>query len=197
MLVYLDWTGDDGKLGRLDTGAHVEDHVLMADVGQGPDIRQPGLDLFVIPGGAAVDDDLSMPPALVDGGLGTSLDHLSKLQLTVFDPELSQEDVDHFVGVGPGQGAEAVGEHGAVVAGDDGDGAGAVPSAAGLLVLAVHRLGEVVSLVPVQFPPPIRLLSTLLILMTLLRTLFTDLLILICDSPRVESKMSLRSFTRP
>ena len=59
----------------------------MADVGQGPDIRQPGLDLFVIPWGAAVDDDLSMPPALVDRGLGPSLDHLSKLQLTVFDPE--------------------------------------------------------------------------------------------------------------
>ena len=100
------------------------------------------------------------------------------------------------MGVGPGQGAEAVGEHGAVVAGDDGDGAGAVPSAAGLLVLAVHRLGEVVSLVPELLPPPIRLLSTLL--SPLFSTLSTDLLlILICDSPRVESKMSLRSFTRP
>ena len=98
------------------------------------------------------------------------------------------------MGVGPGQGAEAVGEHRAVVAGDDGDGAGAVP-AAGLLILAVHCMGEVVNLVPEQFPPPIRLLNTLLI--TLLSTLGTDLLILICDSPRVESNKSLRSFTRP
>ena len=87
MLVYLDWTGDDGKLGRLNAGPHVEDHVLMADVGQGSDICQPELDLLIIPGDAAVDDNLSMPPALVDGGLGPSLDHLPKLKLTVFDPE--------------------------------------------------------------------------------------------------------------
>ena len=94
--------------------------------------------------------------------------------------------------VRPGQGAEAVGEHGAVVAGDDGDGAGAVP-ADGLLVLAVHRMGEVVSLVPEQFPPPICLLGTLL--STLLSTLGTDLLVLICVSPCVKSNKSLRGFT--
>ena len=99
LFVYLDWTGNDGKLGGLHAGAHVEDHVLVSDVGEGPDIRQPGLDLLVIPGGAAVDDNLSVPPALVDGGLGPRLDCLAKLQLAVLDPELAQQDIDHLVGV--------------------------------------------------------------------------------------------------
>ena len=63
----------------------------MSDVGEGPDIRQPGLDLLIIPGGAAVDDDLSMPPALVDGGLRPRLDCLAKLELTVLYPELMGE----------------------------------------------------------------------------------------------------------
>ena len=32
--VYLDGTGDDGKLGRLHAGPHVEDHVLVPDAGE-------------------------------------------------------------------------------------------------------------------------------------------------------------------
>ena len=58
-----------------------------------------------------MDDDLSMPPALVDGGLGPSLDHLTKLKLTVLNPEFSQKDIDHLVGVGPGQGELEGGRH--------------------------------------------------------------------------------------
>ena len=177
-LCYLDWASDDGKLGGLHAGAHVEHHVLVSYVGQGPDIRQPGLDLLVIPGRAAVDDDLSVPPALVDGGQGPGLDRLSKLELTVLDPELAEEDVHHIVGVGPGQGAQAVGEHGAGVARD---GAGAVPAPGLLLlILAVHRLGEVIRLVPEHFPPPIRLC----------------VLSFISSSPCVQSH-SLRGFTGP
>ena len=76
--------------------------IIIPDIvlpGEGPDIRQPGLDLRIIPGRAAVDDHLSMPPALVDGGHGARLDGLSERQLAMLDPELAQEDVDQLVGV--------------------------------------------------------------------------------------------------
>ena len=101
-ICYLDGAGNDGKPRRLHTGPHVEDDVLVPDVGEGPHILQPGLDLLVILGLAAVDHHVSMPPSLADGGHGSGLDGLEELQLTVLDSELSQQLIDHFMGVGPG-----------------------------------------------------------------------------------------------
>ena len=64
--VCLDRAGDYGKLGGLHAGTHVQDDVLVSYVGQGPDVREPGLDVLVILGAAGVDDDVAVPFTKVD-----------------------------------------------------------------------------------------------------------------------------------
>ena len=79
-LTHLDRAGHDGEPGGVHGGAHVEQHALVADVGETPHRGQPGAHLQrgslhtghgrhsylrVVPGLVAVYDDLSVPPVWI------------------------------------------------------------------------------------------------------------------------------------
>ena len=102
--VNIHKAGYDSKFWRLHTRAHVEDNVLMADLGEPAHVRQPRFHILIVTRTTAVYVDVPhLTLARVDVRAVAHRQLLLELELAVLEPEVAEGDGHHVVGVGVGQ----------------------------------------------------------------------------------------------